>query len=79
MISYVDGDLYVKVPTGAIDGMVIAMLKEGRDGVQYSISGILSRVAEAGEIRPHHVADLTDNIKYLDAFNTLLDFYGDQE
>lgn len=76
MIEYTDEGIFMKLPYEAVDEITIAMLKEGRDLVLDSIANTLDRVLEAGEVRPHHVADLTDNNRYLDAFNTLLEYYG---
>lgn len=78
MIEYNEEGVYVKLPYEAVDEIAVVVLKEGRDLVLDSIAGILDRVIEAGEVMPHHVVDLTDNNKYLDAFNTLLEYYGEE-
>lgn len=76
MIEYTDEGIFMKLPYEAVDEITIAMLKEGRDLVLDSIANTLDRVLDAGEVRPHHVEDLKDNAKYLEAFDTLLEYYG---
>lgn len=76
MISYIDGNVYVQIPPQAIDTLAIALLKEGRGVVEESIADTFNRILANGEVMQHHIYDITDNMKYLAAFNTLLEFYG---
>lgn len=76
MIEYTDEGIFMKLPYEAVDAIAFAMLKEGRDTVLDSIAYTLDTILEAGEVLPHHVVDLTDNNRYLDAFNTLIKYYG---
>ncbi len=76
MISYIDGNVYIQVPSDAVDTLAVACLKEGRELVEASINRTLTYIIELNEAKPNHVADFTDNLKYLAAFNTLLEYYG---
>lgn len=76
MISYIDGNVYFQIPPQSIDTLAVAMLKEGRDVVSQSISDTFNRILENDAVMQHHICDITDNMKYLEAFNTLLEFYG---
>lgn len=78
MISFIDGNVYIQVPPDAVDVLAVAVLKEGRELVEDSIEGTLRRIIEDGMYRPNHVEDLVDNCKYLAAFNTLLEYYGEE-
>ena len=75
MISYIDGNVYIQVPSDAVDTLAVACLKEGRELAEQALSATLSRIIEVGEM-PQLVTDFTDNLKYLAAFNTLLEYYG---
>lgn len=76
MIEYTDEGIFMKLPYEAVDEITIAMLKEGRDLVLDSIANTLCLIIDAGEAGAHHVEDLIDNSKYLEAFDTLLEYYG---
>lgn len=76
MISYIDGKVYIQVPTDAVDALSVAVLKEGRELAEDSIRATLDLIATSGEYQRYHFDDLVDNCKYLAAFNTLLEYYG---
>jgi hypothetical protein len=81
MISYIDGNVYIQVPSDAVDTLAVAVLKEGRQLAQDSFLRSLEQVGEQlrqgnKKISDNLVVDLTDNLNYLDAFNTLLEYYG---
>ena len=77
MISYIDGNVYVQIPPDAVDALAVAVLKEGKNLAEYSLHTSIKRIVEnGGKTDPHHMADLQDNLTYLDAFNTLLEYYG---
>ena len=77
MISYIDGQVYIQVPPDAVDSLAVAVLKEGRELVNATISDTYMRIADnGGQAKPHHLADLHDNHTYLNAFDTLLAYYG---
>lgn len=75
MISYIDGNVYIQVPPDAVDVLAVAVLKEGRGLVEHSMSETARRAVLEG-LRPNLLQDYSGNMKYLDAFNTLLEYYG---
>lgn len=75
MIKSIDGKLYMEMPYAAADAMMMELLQDGRNGVSDSIDYIIRRVAEDG-LDSHHMEDLTENTKYLNAFDLLIHYYG---
>lgn len=78
MISFIDGNVYIQVPPDAVDVLAVAVLKEGRELVEDSIGAALDQVATSGTYQESLLEDLVDNCKYLAAFNTLLEYYGEE-
>jgi len=77
MISYIDGKVYIQVPPDAVDVLAVAVLKEGRGLAEDSLGSTFTRIFNnGGRVEGYLMEDLTDNLKYLDAFNTLLEYYG---
>lgn len=75
MIKSIDGKLYMEMPYDAADAMMLEFLQDGRSGVSESIDDTIRRVAENGLGR-HHMEDIADNTKYLNAFDLLIHYYG---
>lgn len=78
MISYIDGQVYIQVPYDDVDSLAVAVLKDGRELVEASLADTYMRIAENnGRAASHHLEDLHDNTTYLNAFDTLLAYYGE--
>jgi hypothetical protein len=75
MIREINGKVYVEIPDDAVDAMTLAFLYEGREGVSNSIDDTIRRIADNG-LGAHHMSDLRENTKYLQAFDDLIHYYG---
>lgn len=77
MISYIDGNVYMQLPADAVDSLAIVILKEGRETALHSLADTYQRITDnGGRALPHHLEDLHDGTTYVNAFNTLLEYYG---
>lgn len=66
---------YIKLDSEFGDEIILAMLKETRQGVQESIEHTVMMVAERG-VYPHHLADIRDNTDTLNALDKIIAYYG---
>lgn len=78
MIELTKDGVYVKLAHEAVDSLAVAVLKEGRALVLASREGTLSRIAMEGRYDPYQIADLADYNRHLDAFDLLLEYYGEE-
>lgn len=78
MIEYTKDGVYVKLPYEAVDSLAVAVLKEGRALVIDSRASTLSRIAEQGDAHSYQIKDLADYNRHLDAFDLLLEYYGEE-
>lgn len=71
-----DGDgYYVKLDSEFGDEIILAVLKEARQGVYDSIEHTVNLVAQRG-LQPNHRADIKDNMDYLNALDKIIAYYG---
>lgn len=71
-----DGDgYYIKLDSEFGDEIILAMLKETRQGVQESIDHTVMMVAERG-VYPHHLEDISNNADTLNALDKIIAYYG---
>lgn len=78
MIELTKDGVYVKLASEAVDSLAVAVLKEGRALVLASREDTLSRIAMEGRYNPYQIADLADYSRHLDAFDLLLEYYGEE-
>ena len=71
----IDGKVYVELDTDLVDEMAVALLKEGKITAEESLR-IAARLMSEHGWSANLQQDLVDNARYLQAFNTLLDYYG---
>jgi hypothetical protein len=80
MFTHKDGKVFIQLPADAEDAIMVALLESGKALVQSSLKDTLAKVAAytslGSEILPHHQIDLQDDLKHLNAFNVILEYYG---
>lgn len=78
MIELTKDGVYVKLAPEAVDSLAVAVLKEGRSLCIGARADTLTRIAETGDVHPYQIADLADYNRHLDAFDLLLEYYGEE-
>ena len=71
----IDGKVYVELDADLVDEMAVALLKEGKITAEESLK-LAIRLMEEHGWSSNLQQDFTDNVKYLQAFETLLEYYG---
>ena len=71
----IDGKVYVKLDTDLVDEMAVALLKEGKTIAEESLKSTARLMSEHGWSATRQ-QDFSDDARYLQAFNTLLEYYG---
>lgn len=71
----IDGKVYVELDVDLVDELAVALLKEGKATAEESLKTDV-RLMEDHGWAVHRQKDFADNVKYLQAFETLLEYYG---
>lgn len=75
VLEKVGDGYYLKLDGELGDDIILAMLKDTRQGVQESIEHTVILVAEHG-LYPHHLGDIRDNTETLNALDKIIAYYG---
>lgn len=74
--EYRDGKLIINLQSDAGDEIVLAALIAAREGILESISDDFLNIARDGDVPRFRTENIKDNHRYLEAFSTVIDYFG---
>lgn len=74
--EYHDGKLIIDLNSDAGDEIVVAALKSAHLGILESINEDLQSIARDGDTPRFRTENIKDNHRYLQAFETVIEYFG---